>query len=405
MNKYRHSPETRRQRLWALGTELVGGVAGERRRLEELVARRTAELAAAKEAAEQASNAKSRFIAAASHDLRQPLSALSVYVGVLEGKLPAADARLLANMRACVVNLNEMLTDLLDLSKLEAGVVAPNIGDFAIDELLTRVIAAHAPEAEAKGLSLRFNGLGVVGRTDPVLFQRIVGNLVANAVRYTERGGVLVGCRRHQGKTWIEVWDSGIGIPADKTSEVFEEFRQLSDRHSKGTGLGLAIVAKAAALLGLQVRLRSRLGRGSMFAVELPRGDAATPTVRRRHATPRPLRIALAEANPAVAAALGYALTDIGHQLVAAASCAELLARLGGIAPEFVIAAYGLGEECGLRVISSLRSTYGNDLPALIITGDTRAELVDRLAGERIRVLHKPLDLDALRAIIAELTA
>lgn len=404
MNKYRHSPETRRQRLWTLGTELVGGAAGERRRLEELVARRTAELAEAKEAAERASNAKSRFLAAASHDLRQPLSALSVYVGVLESKLPAADARLLANMRDCVLNLNEMLSDLLDLSKLEAGVVAPNVGDFAIDELLTRVVATHAPEAEAKGLSLRFNGLGIVGRTDPVLFQRIVGNLVANAVRYTERGGILIGCRRHQGKTWIEVWDSGIGIPADKTAEIFEEFKQLSAQHNKGTGLGLAIVAKAAALLGLQVRLRSQLGRGSMFAVELPRGDAATPTVRCRYVH-RPLRIALAEANPAVAAALGYALTGIGHELVTAASRAELLARLAGVAPDFVIAAYGLGEECGLQVISSLRAAYGNGLPALIITSDTRPELVDRLAGERIRVLHKPLDLDALRAIIAELTA
>jgi hypothetical protein len=182
MNRHRNGTEPR---LQALIAAITGGSGGKRRRLEQLVARRTAELAAAKEHAERASVAKSRFLAAASHDLRQPLSALSVYVDVLENKLPAADGQLLANMRDCVADLSEMLADLLDLSKLEAGAVAPKIGDFAVDELLTRVVSAHAPQAESKGLSLRFNGLGIVGRTDALLFQRIVGNLVANAIRNT----------------------------------------------------------------------------------------------------------------------------------------------------------------------------------------------------------------------------
>lgn len=260
-------------RARALHAAAQGELDQHRRRLEELVAQRTSELGSAKDEAERANNAKSRFLAATSHDLRQPVAALSLYVDSLGRKRAVPDAKLLANMRECTDSLNAMLADLMQLSQLDAGVIKPVVGYFALEELLSRVLATHAPEASHKGLALRCRRSSLRARSDAVLYQRIVGNLVCNAIRYTEQGGVLVAVRRRQGRPWIEVWDTGIGIDADKTVEIFEEFHQIGNpAHDadKGTGLGLAIVAKTAALLGLQVRVHSRPGRGSLFAVELP---------------------------------------------------------------------------------------------------------------------------------------
>jgi PAS domain S-box-containing protein len=361
-------------------------------------------LEAAVAAAEQANNAKSRFLAAASHDLRQPLSALSIYVGVLKQRLGPEHAALFGSMKNCLASLNELLTDLLDLSKLEAGVVTPTVSDFALADLLTQVCDAHMPEAQQKQLRLKWSASNRIGRSDPVLYARLLGNLVSNAVRYTERGGVLVGCRRHQGKIWVEVWDSGIGIPADKTVEIFDEFKQLGDgARNRGSGLGLAIVAKTADLLGLQLRVRSQPGRGSLFAVELPPGslvDAppATEPVR------RPLRIALAEDNLTVAEALQSALEEYGHQVIAAANSAQLLARLQQMPPEIVISDYRLaGGETGVEVIAAVRDAFGQQLPAFIITGDTDPTLIRSIASKGIRVQHKPFELDELQGCIAEM--
>ncbi|MBC7908058.1 MAG: HAMP domain-containing histidine kinase [Rhodospirillaceae bacterium] len=239
------------------------------------------ELALAKAEAEQANAAKSRFLAAASHDLRQPLQALGLYLDVLRGRLSPDDAPIMTRIESCHSGLSRLLTDLLDVSKLEAGVVTMNLGKVAIMDLQTSVVSAHAPVAEMKGLRLRMVATRVIVQADSVLLERIIGNLVANAVRYTEHGGVVIGCRHRQGKAWVEVWDSGIGIPEDKTAEIFEEFRQLGNQErnsERGTGLGLAIVSKTAALLGLTVRVSSQLGRGSMFAIELPSEKAGGPT-------------------------------------------------------------------------------------------------------------------------------
>jgi PAS domain S-box-containing protein len=245
------------------------------------------ELRLAKAEAEQANHAKSRFLAAASHDLRQPLAALALYVGALKNKLAPADAPLLGNMVDCVANLNELLTDLLDISKLDAGVVQPDVCDFAVADLLAGLAAVHAPEARRKGLRYRQREPALHARTDPRLLRRIVGNLLANAVRYTERGGVLVGCRRRGGKNWIEVWDSGIGVPQDKHDEIFQEFRQLGhDERNRGSGLSLAIAAKSAALLGLQIRVRSRPARARCSRSNC-RPAAAARWRRRRPPSPR----------------------------------------------------------------------------------------------------------------------
>jgi PAS domain S-box-containing protein len=366
-----------------------------------------ADLRAAMAQADQANNAKSRFLAAASHDLRQPLSALSLYAGSLKRHVAPAGQPMLANMKDCIGSLSELLTDLLDLSKLDAGVVQPNVSDFSIAEVLAPLVVMHAPEATTRGLRLRCRPTTLWVRTDPVLFKRMLGNLIENAIRYTERGGVLVGCRRRQGKTWVEVWDSGIGIPADQTTAIFEEFRQLGDQaRTRGSGLGLAIVAKTATLLGLQINVRSRPGRGSVFALELPLGQSALamPAAGAQAAPSRSRRIALVEDNEMVRTALVECLQNLGHQVVATATQAELLTQLSPC-PEIVVSDYRLaGGATGFDVISAVRARLGAEIPAILITGDTDPNLLRSMTDRGIVVLHKPVDLETLQAALEDLS-
>ncbi len=373
--------------------------------LEIQVAERTAELAGAKKEAEDANNAKTRFLAAASHDLRQPLSALRLYAGVLKQKAAAEDQAVLVHMDECVASLSDLLSKLLDLSKLEAGVVTPRARDFAVDDMFHKLLAAHAPEAEIKGLHLRCPPTGLTARTDPVLFQRVVGNLLDNAIHYTMRGGVLILCRRHLGRRWVEIWDTGIGIPEDKIGEVFEEFRQLDDEaRTRGSGLGLTIVAKTATLLGLEIRVRSRPGRGSMFAIELPPGSGSQPEPRRKVSRGRAgLRVAAVDDNEMTLKALVCAMENAGHKVIAAASGAQLLARLEAIPPDVMICDYRLAEgETGFDVIKTTRAAFGKELPAIILTGDTDPNLMRHMAAQGVAMLHKPVEFDELQARIEE---
>jgi PAS domain S-box-containing protein len=375
----------------------------------DITARRQAELAiqAARAEAEQASNAKSRFLAAASHDLRQPLSALSIYANMLRSQVAPAGQPHLANLKDCIGSLNALLTDLLDLSKLEAGVVTPNLRDFPVPDALASLLSIHAPEAQLKGIQLRCVATGLIAHTDPILFKRILGNLIGNAIRYTDRGGVLVGCRRRGARHWVEVWDTGIGIAEHDTAVIFEEFRQLGDEaRTRGSGLGLAIVAKAAALLGLEIRVRSRPGRGSVFAIELPLGRERTrPAPQPGAALCRSLRIALIEDNAMVREALVSVLEDAGHAVLAAASGKELRAALGNVPPDIVVSDYRLAQgETGFDVITAARAAMGDDLPAILITGDTDPKLIRSMADRGIVVVHKPLDLETLQAYLEDLT-
>lgn len=357
----------------------------------------------AQHGAERANAAKSAFMAAASHDLRQPLSALSIYVNLLADQLGPADRALASNMQECIGSLSGLLTDLLDLSKLEAGVVKPHVSDFPVAELLAALESVHGPEAQLKGLRLRGVTTRLVGRTDPVLFKRLLGNLIANAVRYTKHGGVRFGCRRRQGKIWVEVWDSGVGIPADKITEIFEEFKQLDEARNRGSGLGLAIVAKTAALLGLEIRVRSRPGRGSLFAVECPRGRqaAARPLLTPRETARRSLHVAVIEDNSMVRAALVQGLRSAGHQVIAAATGDALRSQLGEPPPDLVISDYRLAEgETGFDAIAKVRAALGRDLPALLITGDTDPRLMRSMADRGIIVLHKPVDMETLASYL-----
>lgn len=361
--------------------------------------------AIAKAEADHANQAKSRFLAAASHDLRQPLFALTLYVGMLKNRLSENDTTLLNNMTSCVSSLNELLTDLLDISKLDAGVVKPEIRDFGVNEMVSSLISINQPEATLKGLRIRWVPTQLIGHTDPVLFRRIIGNLISNAVRYTERGGVLVACRRREGKIWLEVRDTGAGIPDEKIDEIFEEFRQLGEgERTRGSGLGLAIVAKATDLLGLKLRVHSKLGKGSKFAVELPL-SAESRQEARNQTKPRCLRIALVDDNVGVLDALALALQESGHQVVAATSGTQLIKRLGNEPPDLVISDFRLGQgETGFDVISSTRAIFSEKLPAMLITGDTDPKIMRSMADRGIIVHYKPLEIETLQNCIAGLT-
>ena len=362
-------------------------------------------LRVAKDEAVKANQAKSHFLAAASHDLRQPIFALTLFFGSLKNRVPPQHGELIDKIENCIESLSEMLTDLLDVSKLEAGVIVPARMDFSVDEFLHKLLATHSARAHDAGLHLRWRDSDLVGRSDPVLLGRIVGNLLDNAIRHTRKGGVLIACRRHDGRHWIEVWDTGIGIAPDKLGIIFEAFTRLDDAaRIHGSGLGLAIVDKTAALLGLQIRLRSQPDRGSMFAIELPLGERVAPAgqTARPYLTRR-LRIGLVEDDSRVRDALTQVLEDAGHELIVATSGKALIEALGRRAPDIIVSDYRLvGTETGYDVIEISRKIFGADLPALLITGDTDPALVLSMSRRGIKVLYKPLKFESLQSSIRD---
>lgn len=221
--------------------------------------------------ADNANRAKTNFLAVASHDLRQPISALSLYVDLIKPSIQPENREVINYIGECVSGLAELMTDLLDISKLDANAVVPRMSQFLIDDLLNRLKASHSVASEEKGVHIRLRKSALMVNTDYRLLQRIIGNLISNAVAYTDSGGILIACRQRQGNFWLEIWDTGIGIPEDQHEAIFEEFRQVSDEpRGNSSGLGLAIVLRMTRLLGLRIRLCSRPGKGSMFAVEMP---------------------------------------------------------------------------------------------------------------------------------------
>ena len=257
--------------LIVLATTLVWGLRTEaRQRQRDLAAHR--EIDAARQAAERANAAKTRFLAAASHDLRQPLHALGMLISSIEARVGRAHAHRFVPVEQCLTEFQRLLSDLMDVARLDSDAIVLDPTTFSINGLMQRFAAMNLPQAESKGIKLKVVQTDILVRTDAVQLGRIVGNLISNAVRYTETGGVVVGCRRRAGKVWLEVCDSGVGIPSDKLDAIFDEFRQLGERSQdrQGSGLGLAIVKRTATLLGLDVRVSSTPGRGSLFAIELP---------------------------------------------------------------------------------------------------------------------------------------
>lgn len=405
-------------RPWKEAAGTIGGIVifsediseAQQQRIDLAAAKTQAEEARAE--AERANSAKSHFLAAASHDLRQPLHALDIYVGLLAASAPLSSASLTDKIRQCSENLSTLLNDLLDLCKLDVAGVKPQITVFSLAEFLDQITLIHDPAAEQKSLFFRVARTRLTACTDLHLLQQLVSNLVANAIRYTERGGILVGVRRRDGKRWIEVWDTGIGIPEDKREEIFEPFRQLGNPardQLHGTGLGLALVQRLARVLGLQIRVSSRLGRGSMFAVEVPEGTLLASVDAAQHGSApqrRRRRVALIEDQAFVRDAMTEGMEHLGHEVVAGADVTELLAGLDGTAPDIIVADYRLKEGCtGKDAIAAIRKRYGAYIDAVIITGETDPGVVKNMTDSGLRVLHKPVQLEQLRTCLEELGA
>lgn len=370
----------------------------------------------AREAAEEANVAKSRFLAAAGHDLRQPLHALGFFVDALqEQTLPPDGRAVVGNIRRSVDAMEDLFNSLLDVSRLDAGIVRPRIATIPLAPLMERVRVEHESAATQKGLRFSVLRNALFVRSDPVLLERIMRNLVANAVRYTDRGRIILGARRSADAVRIEVWDSGRGIPKDKHREIFQEFRQLEnpqrDRR-KGLGLGLAIVERLVKLLDHPLELRSQIGKGSVFSVVVPRGrreefvpgEADGQIVVDRDVANS--LILVVDDEPDVRDSMLALLRKWRCEVIAAESCSEMLEKLVSVhrMPDLIVSDYRLqGEENGIEVVARLREEFNAQVPALLITGDTGMEQLREAEESGLHVLHKPLNPSRLRALIANL--
>jgi len=378
--------------------------------------RRQAELAlrAAKEEAESANLAKSKFLAAASHDLRQPVQALVFFTSALESRLSDGQgAPLLGEMRGSLDALNGLLGALLDVSRLDAGVIVPDEGNLALGPVLERLAAEVAPQIGEKKLRLRVVGCSAVIRTDAVLFGRMIQNLLSNAVKYTERGGILLGCRRRRGRLSVEVWDTGIGIPADRQEDIFEEFTQIGNSErdrSQGLGLGLAIVRRLSGLLDCPVSVTSIPGKGSKFAMLMPLvgfNQSRNITVLAsaagwRHGV-KPV-VLIIDDEVSVLKSLAFGITDWGYEVLSASGEDEALAVLAerAVPPDLIVADYRLrAGRTGAEAIRQIRRIFQRPIPSVIITGDTAPERIREAQQHGLNVLHKPVLPATLKAAIA----
>lgn len=370
----------------------------------------TEELRLRKDEAERANMAKSRFLATASHDLRQPMHALVLFVAQLQATAQGAEAKLVQQIAESVQALDGLLDGLLDISKLDAGVLVPSVSGFCVAQALTRLAADHTGPAGKKGLYLQVRPSEAWVRTDPVLLERILLNLVSNAVRYTQQGGVLVACRRRGTHLRIEVRDSGPGIPAESQRAIFQEFVQLNNpgrNRSQGLGLGLAIVQRLAQLLNLRLDLISAPGRGSVFAVEVPLTSALAPAQRE---TAPPLGdllqgrvVAVVDDDAMVLNSVVGLLESWGCVVIAGMSREQILARLQMAArpPEALLCDFRLSEDCnGIQMVQCLRQVIGETLPAVLVSGDMAPEVLRMTKEAGLSLLHKPVAPSKLRTLL-----
>jgi signal transduction histidine kinase/CheY-like chemotaxis protein len=377
--------------------------------LEDKVADRTRQL-------ELANLAKARFLAVASHDLRQPLHALGLLVAQLHGRMRAGERRrLVANIGAALSAMNELFNALLDISKLDAGVLTPSIVEFPVAKLLHRVHTTFTGVAREKGLSLRIVSSGVWVRSDFILLERIIFNLVSNAVHYTNGGGVVVGCRKRGAELHIEVWDTGTGIPQDQQQNIFGEFYRLSGPDGNGRsglGLGLAIVDRLTRRLDHSVSLKSILGRGSCFSVAVPLVAAPPEIGKSRALTPlhmdAPDRklVVLIDDDPLVLEGMAGLFRNWGYHLLVTAADDKALAGVvdDDSRPDLIVSDYHLpGGKTGIEVIEGLRRTFSAKIPAFLVSGDTSPELLRQARASGYHLLHKPVDPMALRAMVSHL--
>jgi len=372
------------------------------------------QLAVQKDLAEQANVSKSRFYAAASHDLRQPLHALGLFLGELHERIdePGAREKLLQRMGSSIEAMTDLFNALLDISRFDAGAVQPELRNFRVDQLLEELGLEYAGPAAARGLTFRHVPCNAVIRSDPLLLRRILRNLIENAMRYTQTGGIVIGCRRDGDFIKLQVCDSGIGIEEKQLEKVFQEFYQVNNPERdrfKGLGLGLSVVKQLAGLLDHEISVQSKPGRGSLFSVRVASGDAVTD----EHVK----EIETGAVTDRLESACVLVVDDEAsiregtRGLLEAWGCAVITAStideaLGAIAlsprqPDVVVADFRLRNHVsGVQVIEEVRSSLGVHLPAIVITGDTTGDETASLRGSDITLLHKPVNPGRLGTLL-----
>jgi two-component system, sensor histidine kinase len=361
--------------------------------------------------AEEASRSKSRFFAAANHDLRQPLHSLGLFATALRnGTVDESGRKLIDQILLCTESLEQLFDNLLDISRLDAGQVEVKRDLIPANAVLDRVRRTFTEPAEQKGLRLKVRRSRVLLATDPTLLFRVLSNFVSNAIRYTSRGGVLVACRKRGRKIVIEVWDSGMGIAPEQHERIFEEFYQLNNPErdrTQGLGLGLATVKRISNLLGHPLHLRSSPGRGSRFSIDVPVADAErvqsiSATVEQK--VPNLLRgklILVVDDEASVRMGMQSLLESWGCKCVTAMDASEALNEIGDRIPDFILADLRLkGEDTGIDVVRILRSYLGESIPAVLISGDTATEQLIKVSAAGLTIMHKPLKPVRLRALL-----
>lgn len=399
----------------------TGDIAGVVITFSEITERRkiSKALAAAEAAAQRANNAKTRFLMVASHDLRQPLQSMVILKDLLIGATSGPRGTDLVKRLGETLNaMARMLDVLLDINQIEAGAIRPEKSVFRIDDIFDRLLTDFSYTAQAKNLDLRLVRSSLEVYSDPILIEQMLRNLLSNALKYTRKGKVLVGCRRREGKVVAEVWDTGIGIAESEIQAIFEEYHQVNNaarERSLGLGLGLNIVQRLGAMLGHRIGAVSTPGHGSVFSIEI---EAAVPdqVVQLASATgypPKPVAIAsdkacilIVEDDPEVRSLLELVLREQGHETVSAEDGPSALARVaeGAIRPDLVLTDFNLpGGLDGMALAEELRRAEKRDLPAIMLTGDISRLAMQRISQENVLHLAKPVSVERLNRAIVEL--
>lgn len=418
--------ELARQRLQQLNDQLEQRVAERtdalleaNHNLQQQIAQRELveqQLRDARDAAQAANRSKDKYLAAASHDLLQPLNAARLLIATLrERALPTTEQVLVERTHQALEGAEDLLTDLLDISRLDQAAVKPDLAPYRLDELLAPLVSEFQSVAGAAGLELRVRFGDEAVMTDLRLMTRILRNLLSNACRYTAQGGILLAARRRGERLSLEVWDTGRGIAADCLDSIFLEFNQLdvgraADR--KGVGLGLAIVERIAHILGYQVQVRSRLGRGSVFSIEVPLSAERPPPVSQipvQAVAGNPLpgrRLLVIDNELSILQSMAALLGQWGCEVLTATDEAGAFDVLQGRAPELILADFHLDHGVvGCEVVKHLREHFNQAIPAVIITADRSDQCRRALRKLDAPLLNKPVKPGKLRAVLSQLLA
>ncbi|GAC1311890.1 MAG: hypothetical protein NVSMB21_21880 [Vulcanimicrobiaceae bacterium] len=360
--------------------------------------------------AERAHTSKTKFFAAASHDLLQPLNIARLFLDSLAERATDPEAaRIVGRIDGALENAEALLASLLEMSRLDAGAMRVEPSDFALDPLLERISSDYGLLADERNLRWRVVPSRAIVRSDPQLLERVLRNFVSNALRYTSRGGVVVGARSRGSRVRIEVWDTGIGIPHADLREIFEEFKQLEvpGRNGKGLGLGLAIVDRIARLLDAPVSVRSREGRGSVFGIDVPAGDVARLRAEENDAAPSIATtfdgktVLVIDDDPGARDGMALVLRRWGCRTLLADSLGSALAYATPLAPpDVIVADYHLGDDNGLDAIDGIRSACARSVSAVVVTADRTPSVRELVESNGHWYLNKPLRVDRLRSLL-----